>query len=185
MIRAATGDVHRALEHNLEIARSDADDGAYVRYLQALFGWLEPLEAPLWSHGWPEQIGASERSGKTAWLLADLAARGFSGALVEALPRQRVLPPLGSLADRFGVAYVIEGAQLGGQALLRRLGPLLSPRPVRWLEGYGLLGAERWRSFLRALDANVSDARDVQAAAQSARATFELVRAWFSARGVA
>ena len=185
VIRASTGDAHRALEHNLEIARADADDGAYVRYLQAVFGWLEPLEAPLWSPAWPAQVRSTERSGKTAWLLADLEARGFCGAQVRSLPRQRLLPPLASLAHRFGVAYVVEGAQLGGQALLRRLGPRLFPRPTRWLEGYGVHAAERWRSFLRALDASVCDAHDVQAAAHSARATFEIVHAWFSARGVA
>lgn len=185
MIRASTAGVHRALERNLEIASADADDAAYVRYLQATFGWIEPLEAPLWSAEWPELVAAPGRRGKIDWLREDLAARSFVDAQIEALPRQRALPPLGSLAQRFGVAYVVEGAQLGGQALLHRLGPRLAPRPTRWLEGYGAQVAEKWRSFVRALDAHLRDDDDVRAAAHSARATFELARAWFSARGIA
>jgi heme oxygenase (biliverdin-IX-beta and delta-forming) len=185
LIRSTTAPVHQTLERALAIGRADADEGAYVRHLEALLGWLEPLEALLWSGGWPESVTPATRSGKIAWIEADLRARGRSERELAALPRQRALPPLGSLSQRFGVAYVVEGAQLGSRALLQRLGPRLAPLPVRWLQGYGSDSADRWRSFVAALCASLADQAQARSAAQSARATFALAHAWFVRRGVA
>jgi heme oxygenase len=185
LIRSATAPAHRTLERALAIARPDADEGAYVRHLEALLGWLDPLEALLWSGRWPEGVAASARSGKTAWIEADLRARGRGDRELSEIPRQRELPPLGSLAQRFGVAYVIEGAQLGGRVLLQRLGPRLAPLPARWLQGYGSDSPDRWRSFVVALGTCLEDEALAQSAAFSARSTFALAHAWFVRRGVA
>jgi heme oxygenase (biliverdin-IX-beta and delta-forming) len=185
VIRAATADAHRALEQKLEIARPNAGEDAYGRYLEAMLGWLAPLEPALWAGAWPVRVAAAERADKVRWIEADLQARGRTAQLLAALPRQRVLPPLDSLAQRFGVAYVIEGAQLGGQMLLRTLGPRLSPLPTRWLQGYGPQSGERWRTFLAALDTNIADPRTAESAAESARLSFELLHAWFAQRGIA
>lgn len=184
-LRAATADVHRALEATLEVAQPDAGAGAYARYAAAVFGWLEPLEAPLWSPPWPAAIAAAARTGKVRWVESDLRAHGLGDAEISALPRQRELPPLGSVAERFGVAYVVEGSQLGGQVLLRRLAPRLSPLPARFLEGYGAAGGQRWRAFVAELGSQLGERAELERAAESARCTFELVRGWFSSRGVA
>jgi heme oxygenase len=185
LIRHSTALAHRALEAKLVVAQDAAGEAEYTRYLGAVLGWLEPLEAALWSWPWPEPWFALPRQGKVRWVESDLSARGFSSAKLAALPRQRVLPPLDSEAGRFGVAYVIEGAQLGGQVLLRRLGPRVAPLPTRWLVGYGRNNSVMWREFLGALSAHVREPAQAEAAALSARATFELVHAWFQARGVA
>lgn len=185
VIRAATAAAHRDLEARLEIARPEAGDDAYLRYLEALVGWLGPLEPALWSGPWPAKVAPSGRHAKFAWLEADLLARGRTSPQIAALPRQHALPPLDSLAQRFGVAYVIEGAQLGGQALLRTLAPRLAPRPTRFLIGYGAESGEKWRTFLSALGLSLRDPRETAHAAESARRTFELVHGWFSARGIA
>lgn len=184
-IRASTAEVHRELEQRLEIARDDAGEGAYRRYLSAVLGWLEPLERQLWTASWPTPALPIGRSGKADWIASDLRARGLSALEIAQIPRQSSLPPLDTLAQRFGVAYVVEGAQLGGQHLLRTLGPRLSPLPVRWLEGYGRDSAHKWRSFLGELAAHLHDRADAQLAAQSARITFELARHWFVQRGAA
>jgi heme oxygenase len=176
---------HRALEQRLEIARPDARDEAYARYLEAVWGWLAPLEPPLWGQAWPESVTPCERDGKAAWAAADLRARGLRAEQIAALPRQTALPPLASLAQRFGVAYVIEGAQLGGQVLLRELGPRVAPLPTRWLSGYGHDTANKWRSFLSALTLSLREPFEVEEAAESARVTFELVHGWFARRGIA
>jgi heme oxygenase (biliverdin-IX-beta and delta-forming) len=185
LIRSTTAPAHRTLERALAIGRPEADDAAYVRYLEALLGWLDPLEPVLWSDCWPESVMPLARGDKTAWIEEDLRARGRGDRELSAIPRQRALPALGSLAQRFGVAYVVEGAQLGGRALLQRLGPRLAPLPARWLQGYGSDSADRWRSFVAALGACLGDQAQAQSAASSARATFALAHAWFVERGVA
>jgi heme oxygenase len=153
--------------------------------LSAILGWLEPLELELWSSAWPDAVAPAERSGKTLWVQYDLRARGMSAQEIAAIPRQQQLPPLSSVAQRFGVAYVIEGAQLGGQLLLRQLGPKLAPLPTRWLEGYGRETSGKWRAFLDALAVALPAPTDAERAAESARATFELAHAWFAQRGAA
>jgi heme oxygenase len=185
LIRASTREAHLALEESLEIARPDACDEAYGRYLAAVLGWLEPLEGPLWSSPWPEPIVAASRRDKCTWIKSDLRARGLSERDVAHIPRRTTLPPLATPAERFGVAYVVEGSQLGGRALLPRLGPRLAPHPTRWLHGYGDASAAHWKTFVAALGASLGDAGDARVAAASARATFEWVHAWFNSRGVA
>ncbi len=185
VIRRQTRAAHRDLELVLEIARPEADADAYLRYLKAVLGWLDPLEAQLWSSPWPRCVAAETRRGKTLWIEQDLRLRGLSEREIAAIPRRETLPPLASPAQRFGVAYVVEGAQLGGQVLLRRLGPRLAPLPARWLEGYGCDTGQRWRSFVAALGACLTERAQVEIAAQSACATFEWVHEWCAERGVA
>lgn len=185
LIRASTASAHRALENTLEVGRPDAGESAYTRYLEALWGWLAPLESALWAAAWPEAIAAPARSGKLRWIEADLRARGRDPSWIAALPRQLTLPRLDSIAERFGAAYVVEGSQLGGQFLLRRLGPRISPLPARWLEGYGRETPARWRSFVAVLGAQLTSRADAELAAHSARTTFELAHDWFAQRGVA
>ena len=185
VIRATTRDAHASLEATLEIARAEAGEAEYVRYIGAVLGWLEPLEAALWQAPWPDAITPRERRDKRAWIVSDLRDRGLTDQDVSAIPRCGSVPPLDSAAARFGAAYVVEGAQLGGRALLKDLGPRLAPRRARWLEGYGAETAARWRAFLTALEAELGSAADARVAAESARRTFTWVHSWFALRGVA
>ncbi|MET0591883.1 MAG: biliverdin-producing heme oxygenase [Polyangiaceae bacterium] len=183
MLRATTAAEHRALEEKLEIARPDADDGAYARYLGAVLGWLEPLESVLWAGLWPETIVPAVRADKVRWIESDLRARGFTERDLAAIPRQTALPNSSTVAHRFGIAYVVEGSLLGGQSLLRSLGPRLK-HSARWLEGYGRETVPRWRAFLAALETSVATRRDAEIAAENARATFTWIADWFALRGV-
>lgn len=185
VIRAGTRDAHAALEATLEIARADSGEHEYFRYIGAVLGWLEPLEAELWQGHWPAIVTPGERRDKSAWIVSDLRDRGLTHAQVSAIPRCPRVPPLGTAAERFGAAYVVEGAQLGGRALLKELGPRLAPRGVRWLEGYGADTAARWRVFLSALETSLGAEPEARVAAESARRTFAWVHAWFAERGVA
>lgn len=185
VIRAGTRDAHAALESTLEIAKAHSGEQEYFRYIGAVLGWLEPLEAELWQGPWPAVVMPGERRDKSAWIVSDLRDRGLTDEQVSAIPRCHGVPPLRSAAERFGAAYVVEGAQLGGRALLKELGPRLAPRRVRWLEGYGAETAARWRVFLTALEEELGDAAEARVAAETARRTFAWVHSWFAARGVA
>ena len=185
VIRASTRDAHAALDATLEIARAESGEAEYFRYIGAVLGWLEPLETALWQGPWPDVVAPGERRDKSAWIVSDLRERGLTDAEVAAIPRCESLPPLDSAAARFGAAYVVEGAQLGGRALLKELGPRLAPRRARWLEGYGSETAARWRAFVAALGAELPDGTEARVAAESAQRTFAWVHSWFTLRGVA
>jgi heme oxygenase len=114
-----------------------------------------------------------------------LRARGLSDGEIAAIPRREALAAPRSLAQRFGIAYVVEGAQLGGQVLLRRIGPRVAPLPARFLEGYGDQCAQNWRSFLAALGETVIERHAADLAAESARTTFEAAHEWLARQGAA
>jgi heme oxygenase len=50
-------------------------------------------------------------------------------------PPQAAWPLDASPAWRWGVCYVIEGSQLGGAVLYKRLHERLAPHPLRYLKG--------------------------------------------------
>ncbi len=184
LLRSSTNQLHEALEARLVIARPDVTAEQYRDYLAALWGWLVPFEGRLWSAPWPPSVQPELRRNKCLWMLEDMVALGMTRPALEVLPRCDTPAPLSSAAERFGVAYVIEGSQLGGQVLLQRIGPAMAPHTPRYLQGYGAETAARWRSFVTALDATLDDAA-LDVAADTARQTFAGLAEWFAARGVA
>ncbi|TFW20844.1 biliverdin-producing heme oxygenase [Massilia arenosa] len=184
-LRQATAALHADLETHLDIAAADADRATYLHYLEDLYGWMAPFDADLWSGAWPAGVDAPARAGKLAWIEADLAHAAFSPADIAALPRCADRPDLSSAARRFGVAYVIEGAQLGTKVLQHRLrGPLAGWEP-RWLEGYGSSNGPHWRGFLHALDEHVVTRQEIDDACAAAADTFASLARWFAGRRAA
>lgn len=84
----------------------------------------------------------------------------------------------------WGLAYVVEGSQLGGQFLYRRLAPRLAPHPLRYLQGTGADTHLRWKAFTRLLNANVQSSFDIQAACAGARAGFDGLQQQLQGQGV-
>lgn len=122
-LRDATRDLHAELDRRSPLGDDDLDDRAYLDHAGRILGWLEPLERALGDNrsGWPAALRADARLVKSAWLESDLLAGGMSRAQVEALPRCADLPNATRAAEVFGVAYVMEGATLGGAYLYKRL----------------------------------------------------------------
>jgi len=188
-LRQATHERHRALEAGLLVARKDIGQAIYVDYAAAMLGWMEPLESTLWNRAWPAELEAHARADKSAWLKVDLRAAGLDE---RDLPRCSPLTSTNSisvsdktdeLAFWWGVAYVIEGAQLGGQVLLRRLGDRLSPIPGRWLRGYGAYTGQRWLTLVRLLNRSLDGAPQLALACRGAQTTFDHLRQWLALRG--
>jgi heme oxygenase len=121
----------------------------YAAAEAALGAWAPALAA----HG----VDVAARH-KAALLRRDLAALGSrppalpgGAAPAGAFPA----PAVPTAAHAFGLAYVLEGATLGGQLLRRRLGPALGLTPERGLAFFAAYGAEvgpMWRAFTAALD---------------------------------
>lgn len=161
-------------------ARIDLDDRAYLDHAGRILGWLEPLERALRDNrsGWPAALRADARLVKSAWLESDLLAGGMSRAQVEALPRCADLPNATRAAEVFGVAYVMEGATLGGAYLYKRLAPRLPGLPLQWLRGYGQATGVRWQEFLEQLARQIDSPEAIGLAQDAAQATFLSFRRW-------
>lgn len=188
MLRSATRSVHADLEARLKLGQVTHDDRGerarevYRDYCAAMLGWIDEVEPRLWHASWPAEMDVASRQRKREWLRADLSDLGVP---IDAVPRCDTLPPLTSRAARYGVAYVIEGSQLGGQVLTKRLGPALSPHRPRYLEGHGAHTGAYWKSFLACLAHEVVHDDDIAEASTAAHTTFVALDAWFTARGVA
>ena len=94
------------------------------------------------------------------------------------------MPPLRDESEAMGCLYVLEGACLGGQVLLRSIQPRFDGEGgFRFLEGYGLETGRMWRNFLSCLnDFQNRDERDQQRLIASAVATFETFERWLALR---
>lgn len=177
-LRAATRDVHEALERELAIARPDAGKREYHRWARAMWGWLAPFESALWAASWPASIDGAARDGKRVWLQDDLRALGDDNATIAALPQAPVTPPIATPSERFGVAYVLEGSTLGGQVLHRRLAPAIAPCEGRYLLGNGARTGPLWKGFVEALGREELSPDERDASANAARATFVELGSW-------
>jgi heme oxygenase (biliverdin-IX-beta and delta-forming) len=180
-LRHATRAAHQQLEDSLHVGRADAGRDDFLSYLRALHAWQAGFEARLWQAAWPDELEASSRAGKVQWMRDDLQASGVTP--LEGAPPYE--PVLNSVAQRVGLAYVVEGAQLGTQVLARRLAGRLGGWQPRWLHGYGQETGARWKSFTSVAEALLDNEEERQEAAQAARAAFESLSHWFLACGAA
>lgn len=181
-LRAETRALHEQIEGVVPILQAGADAGTYRWYLQKLLGFHRPLEPALFSTPGLESLGVqrAERE-KRPRLERDLQALGLSTEELEGLPDCRPLPVLHGLPGALGCAYVLEGATLGAQLILRELLPRL-PRELErassYLRCYGAQTGARWRSFLRALEQGAPDESARAALVSSARDTFQCLHRW-------
>lgn len=161
-LRSATGPLHARLDSGLPLARPDAGPADYVAHLEAIVHWLEHL-AP-----WLAQAGVDDRylQAARADLAGAAAGPGLRGPLVPPAPQD-------SPAFAWGVAYVVEGSQLGGQVLHRRLHAALAPLPLRYLQGRGAATGAHWKYFLEQLGQAVSTPAEIDAACAGAVWAFQ------------
>jgi heme oxygenase len=174
-LRAGTRERHETLDQGLALTGDDIDRASYVTYLRALLGWLEPLEQQLWQLDWPGSLQAPVRANKSAWLREDLVQTGDTAAV----PRCEDWPALQAPdAYALGVAYVVEGSQLGGRFLARRLQDVAPALPLRYLHGYGEQVGPLWKEFLLYLDSEAGAQGREAHALQGARDAFDSLTAW-------
>lgn len=170
-LRAATQDIHARLDSALPLARESATLADYACHLHALQGWLAALDGAVC--GPQEPAGWSERQRQRRALVAqDLHDCGDAARGLPELPSAPVQPFLGP-HHGWGVAYVVEGSQLGGTVLYRRLQAALAPHPLRYLREGG--GSGQWPAFMAGLRAAVQGPAAVAAACAGAVAAFDLL----------
>jgi heme oxygenase len=184
-LRQATASAHQTLEARLPFLHPDFNLPRYTGLLKAYYGFYLPLEQALCALPLPAELAFQERR-KSAALAADLRALGLSSAEIDHLPTCQQLPPMQDSASAFGVLYVLEGATLGGQVLLRAVRNQLqlgAENGAAFLDVYGAATGQRWRAFLELL-AGVTQPDLRQRCVQAACATFTLFQAWLDNREV-
>ncbi|WP_229425199.1 biliverdin-producing heme oxygenase [Massilia sp. Se16.2.3] len=151
-LRRATSSRHERLDSGLPLSALDATLADYAHHLQLLRAWLLPLAA-----AWPgrddgprgESISPAPH---LALIEADLADPALASCPAAAFAPSLAWPEEASPAYRWGAAYVVEGSQLGGAVLYKRLAAQLAPHPLRYLHGAGESGpGPRWRAFMAGL----------------------------------
>ncbi len=175
-LRTATASRHERLDSGLPLSAPDPSLDDYAAHLRMVRDWLAPLES--WLAGFvdgPQAAPALPSLGRLALIQADLVEPGMP----EAAPmRPAASWPLdASAAWRWGVAYVIEGSQLGGAVLYKNLAARLSPHPLRYLRGEEGGPGPRWRIFLGALRTQVDTPEAIAEACSGACAAFDAILA--------
>ena len=186
-LRAGTAELHIALEKRLPFFSDTLDSNAFVRLMQAYYGFYRPLESALRDSGAiPIDFDLAPRL-KAQTLLSDLRALGLSVEAIARLPLCQALPVIDSSAACLGVMYVLEGATLGGQILRREIASRLSlgaDNGAAFLDVYGAATGRRWRDFIEYLGSRPLDASEREAVVVAARTTFSCFERWLDSREV-
>lgn len=181
-LKESTGPVHTGLEAQLPVLDHGLTLTQYRRLLRVFFGFYMPLESSLDAGRLPAPLRAELACRrKSGWLLDDLLALGESSQAIGSLPLCRAIPPITSKADVFGAWYVVEGATLGGQIVLKSLRRSLgagADHYTRFFRSYGSDVPQMWATFLRMLEAAAYDEVQEQLIMESARRTFTSFEQW-------
>lgn len=173
-LRAATSERHERLDSGLPLSGAAPGLHDYAQHLILVRDWLAPLQAWLegFGDGPQKALPAIER---LALIDADLNEPGMPPLPAPATPH--AWPIDASAAYRWGVAYVIEGSQLGGKVLYGKLSGRLAPHPLRYLRGADEGPGPRWRAFMLALKEHVTSPDEIADACAGACAAFDSILA--------
>ena len=183
-LKEGTGQAHNRLEAQLSLLDHGLTLTQYRHLLHTFFGFYIPLESSLDAGRLPAPLRtelACRR--KSGWLLDDLLALGESSQAIDALPLCRAIPPITNEADLFGAWYVVEGATLGGQIVLKSLRRSLgagADQYTRFFRSYGPEVPQMWATFLRMLEAAAYNEVQEQLIMASARRTFASFEQWIA-----
>lgn len=178
-LRLETQAEHARVERLVpDVASQDASPDAYQVFLARMWGFHAPLEQHLFGLPGMDQVfeDLAVRA-KTPLLEADLRALGLSPRLLPTCP----LPgDVGEVRAGIGAFYVLEGATLGGQVILRELTraiPETLSKAQGFLNCYGSRTGAMWKLFRRQADASL-DAADHELVIGAARRTFDALSNW-------
>jgi len=163
-LRAATAERHALLDASLPLGGPAPTLDDYRAHLRMLRNWLAPIVA------WLDGFEGGPRISPLR-----LVAIEHDLVLIGELPPLAVAaawPHDASQAYRWGVCYVVEGSQLGGAVLYKKLAEALAPHPLGYLKGEGNPGPG-WRGFMDALRAHVQTPPQVDDATRGACTAFD------------
>jgi heme oxygenase len=173
-LKTQTAAYHKFLEDRLDLLSPAVTIDYYQWYLQCFYGFYLPVE---------KQINAVPltdiHTGKSQWLAADLLVYGICP---QAVPICQAIPSIGNLAQALGVSYVLEGATLGSQIILKHLKeslPFALNHGFNYLTAYKENTGKNWQSFKQRLEAYYLQYPESETIIiSSATETFKNLAAW-------
>lgn len=179
-LRSACWPVHQRIEKRLDIKLRFGSLAPYRAHLEKMWGFCAGLEESVPATAFRSVLGDYDRRRKVPLLTRDLIALGHDAEGAAGLGRCDLLPR-DDMAAAFGCVYVIEGATLGGQALLplveSQLG-LTAEHGASFLASYGADVGRMWAGFGASLEAWCCNAERRASAARAAIETFEALEVW-------
>ena len=177
-LRSATRALHTQLDTGLPLAKNNATLADYGTHLRLVHAWLKQISASLEAYDdAPAHFGAESNRTSTALLVRDLAHAGLAPARPTAVATAVATALATSVASvhglaqpafRWGMQYVIEGSYMGAGFLHRRYAAVFADSPMFFFSHVGAASQTRWPAFGRAMRAAVTDAADIDLAAQGA-----------------
>jgi heme oxygenase len=164
-LRVSTRPLHDAVEAEAGFDVAHADRASYVAHLATLERWLAEIPA------FAEFEGRNAE--RLARLRADLALFGDGASRPTSLSNVCAEPDV-DRATRYGIAYVVEGAQLGRASVRAAIERLGIAHACSYLEHRE---PNVWPRFLKQLDEAVTTPADVDVACHAAQQAFERFRA--------
>jgi heme oxygenase len=179
-LRAETRPVHRCLEDELDLVGPGLTVARYRSVLELFHGYYAVLEPRLDSWHRADPVLDWPRRRKLDRLRADLAVLGVDARSLPVCPD---VPDPPGTAEALGVLYVVEGATLGGQVIVRSLrdGGEVPVAATGFFASYGPEVGRLWRDWRRTTESWVGgdDARADAVVAQ-ALLTFATLRDWLA-----
>jgi heme oxygenase len=186
-LRSATATHHLELERHLNLLGSVLSLARYTRIVTVFYGFYEPLERALKRlEPLVPALGFPMRA-RTELLNCDLLALGIGPQAIAEFPRCAHLPCLGEAEHFVGCLYVLEGAGLGGQVIVRALHrevKLNGRDGTAYFAGEGASTAARWKAVLEWLDRVGRSELRLDMIVESACETFISLANWARLQGI-
>jgi heme oxygenase len=186
-LRSSTSEVHLELERHLALSCEDLSMIRYRRIIALFYGFYQPMEAGLDRLRLLAPHRAFPLRARTELLKRDLLALGWGERAIAEIPTCADLPDLRTAEHFAGCLYVLEGASLGGQVIIRHLrGRLEFPDHggTAFFAGDGASTAARWKCVMKWLEHVSHSGLGAQQIVTSACETFRALANWARSQGV-
>jgi heme oxygenase (biliverdin-IX-beta and delta-forming) len=181
-LKVATRERHLALEGQLPLLNPQMSLQTYRQIVRRFLGFYAPLESQIVNASFFEHAGFNYRLRlKTPNLVRDLTALGDPVETLAHVQQCMGLPGLASTAQIAGCIYVIEGANLGGQIIIKHLRANLGITPetgASFFNGYGVQTGPLWLGFCQWADSRTELADCSEEVIASANQTFATLETW-------
>jgi len=156
-LKEQTRPYHDAVERQLGVFDRPWSVEQYHALLRRFLGYYDPLEIRITAAAdWPALGFDWPRRRKTPLLERDLISAGDRPDGLAALARCTNLPAVDGRSHALGCLYVLEGATLGGQLIVRHLSQLpglADEVTFSFFSSYGAEVSAMWREFREFLSA--------------------------------